>query len=249
MKYARWRKSVEISAVAINAALYATLGYMTYLGLFTPVIGVVRFWPAVIVPGFFSVVYGPLVGGIGAAIGIFISDLLIHGNALLSLTVGVPANFLGFYTLGALSRRRPSRLLSLLSRIFLVVIAIISLRLHVLISNFDSTISIVFAVVSILSLVAILIVDRLYPDHPNFGTAAVVGLALGSAIIGIGVWAYSQFLVLPTGEINLPIQAALLWFLWTFITEIPFLAFVVPPLLKAFYKAFPYFTQYATAQR
>ncbi|MCD6236123.1 MAG: hypothetical protein J7J94_03950, partial [Thaumarchaeota archaeon] len=99
----RIRASLEASLIAVNAALYAAFGYLTYLGLFAPVFGTVRFWPAVIIPAVFSVLFSPRIGGVGAAVGIFISDMLIHGNPLLSLTVGVPSNFIGFYLIGFLA--------------------------------------------------------------------------------------------------------------------------------------------------
>jgi len=38
-----------------------------------------------------------LAGGVGAAIGIFLSDMLTHGMPLLSLSVGVTSNFIAFY--------------------------------------------------------------------------------------------------------------------------------------------------------
>lgn len=239
---------VKVCATAMNGALYATLGYMTYLGLFTPVIGVVRFWPAVVVPGFFAAVYGPLVGGLGAAIGIFISDMVIHGNALLSLTVGVPANFLGFYVLGLLAKRRVGKPGVYGSTIFLLAIALLSVLLHNPMCILDATTSIVFAAVSLVSMASILVVDRRYPEYLGFGLASVAGLTLGSAIIGIGVWGFSQFLMLPSGEMNLPVQAALIWFLWTFVTEIPFLTVVVPPVLRIFSKAYPGFTPYKVSE-
>lgn len=238
----------EVSAITVNAALYASLGYLTYLGLFTPVIGVVRFWPAVIVPAFFAVVYGPMVGGLGAAIGIFMSDMVIHGNAILSLTVGVPANFLGFYVLGLLAGMEVKRLHVYLSALFLVAVAVTSLLLHASASILDLTTVLVFAAVSILSAAAILVVARIYPELSGFGLASVAGLALGSLIIGVGVWAFSQFLVLPTGEVNLPAQAALIWFLWTFVTEIPFLTVIVPPVLRVFFKAYPSLSLHQTGE-
>jgi len=240
---------IRICATAMNGALYAVLGYLTYLGLFTPVIGVVRFWPAVVVPGFFAAVYGPLVGGLGAAIGIFISDMCIHGNALLSLTVGVPANFLGFYVLGLLAGRKAGRLEVYGSAVFLLAVALLSVLLCSLMQVLDITTSIVFAVVSLVSMASILVVDRLYPEFSSFGLASVAGLALGSAIIGVGVWAFSQFLILPSGEMRLPVQAALIWFIWTFVTEIPFLTIVVPPVLRAFFKAYPGLRRVSTTRQ
>ena len=59
----------------MSATLYAIVGYLTNLGVVSPVVGVVRFWPSVIVPATFAVLFGPWVGGISAAIGIFISDI------------------------------------------------------------------------------------------------------------------------------------------------------------------------------
>lgn len=229
----------DLSATIINATLYASLGYMTYLGLFTPVIGVVRFWPSVVVPGFFTVAFGPMVGGLGAAIGIFISDIMIHGNVLLSLLVGVPANFLGFYVMGFLARRPISKINIYSSIGFLILIAILTLLLYDLnvISDFITTI--VFISACIVSLASIIAVYKFYPELSSYGIASVAGLALGSGIIGVGVWGFSQFLVLPSGEMNLPVQAALIWFIWTFITEIPFLTAIVPPVLKTFFRAYP----------
>ncbi len=94
---------MDVKALTLSAmggALYAIVGYISWLGL--NFYGV-RFWPAVVVPATFACLYGGWVGGLSAAIGIFISDMVTHGNALLSLTVGVPSNFLGFYVIGALS--------------------------------------------------------------------------------------------------------------------------------------------------
>jgi hypothetical protein len=229
----------DLSATVVNAALYASLGYLTYLGLFTPVIGVVRFWPSVIVPGFFSVVYGPMVGGLGAAIGIFISDIAIHGNALLSLAVGVPANFLGFYLMGLLARRKAGRLHVYGSIVFLTLIVVLTSTLYGLNIISDSITVAAFTSACVVSMVSIAVVYRFYPELSSYGIASVAGLALGSGIIGVGVWGFSQFLVLPSGEMNLPAQAALIWFIWTFITEIPFLTAIVPPSLKVFFKAYP----------
>jgi len=229
----------DLSATVVNAALYASLGYLTYLGVFTPVIGVVRFWPSVIVPGFFSVVYGPLVGGLGAAIGIFISDMMIHGNALLSLLVGVPANFLGFYVMGLLARRKTGKTHVYYSIAFLMLIVVLTVILYALNVISDSITVVAFISACVVSIASIAAIYRFYPEFSSYGIASVVGLALGSGVIGVGVWGFSQFLILPSGEMNLPVQAALIWFVWTFITEIPFLTTIVPPVLRVFFKAYP----------
>jgi len=59
-------------------------------------------------------------------------------------------------------------------------------------------------------------------------------------IIGAGLWAYSQFFILPVGNVrNAPLVAAVVWFLWTYLTEIPILHFLLPPILQAVSKAVP----------
>ena len=100
-------KTIDVSMIGVSAALYAIVGVLTNMGIVSPVVGVVKFWPAVIVPGIFAVLFGPWVGGTSAAIGIFVSDMVQpgHGIALLGLTVGVPSNFVGFYLIGLISRR------------------------------------------------------------------------------------------------------------------------------------------------
>jgi hypothetical protein len=80
------------------------------------------------------------------------------------------------------------------------------------------------------------------PEWKNYGLASVIGLLVGSAIIGFVLLGYSQILPLPltTGfERNAPFYASFLWIVWTFATEIPFLVIIVPPVVKICYKAFP----------
>src|SRR3990172_12849513 len=98
-------KSTDVTLTAMNAALYAAVGLAVYFifPIVAPTVGGVRFWPVVIIPATFALLFGPFVGGLGAAIGIFISDVLIHGDPLLSLTVGVPANLVAFGVIGYLS--------------------------------------------------------------------------------------------------------------------------------------------------
>ena len=224
------RLSKLIALVAMNASLYAVLGYAGYLGLFAPVLGVVRFWPSVFVPGLFAVLFGELVGGLGAAIGIFISDMIIHGNALLSLTVGVPANFLGFYTVGYLYRRLRGGGRKWLYATLMEEIAVILLVLL-----FVDTVTWLVATAYLAGLALTIIFTLVYGklDMPEAVFACSTGLMLGSLIIGLGVYAYSQLFTLPTGEKALPLAAALLWFLWTYVTEIPFLTALVPVIAHA----------------
>ena len=44
--------------IGVSAALYAIGGVLTNMGIVSPVVGVVKFWPAVIVPGIFAVLFG-----------------------------------------------------------------------------------------------------------------------------------------------------------------------------------------------
>jgi uncharacterized membrane protein len=175
-------KTRLITLVSINAALYTIIGYLTYAGI---IIQGVRFWPAVVIPAVFSVLFGPIVGGVGAAIGILISDMLSHGLLLLSLSVGVTSNFAAFYFLGYFMKEYRLR-------------------------------------------------KYLY--------VVTASLLIGSAIIGVGVWGWSQFFALPGSDIvtPMPLVGALGVFAWTFISEIPFLLLLVPPIVEAVRKALPY---------
>jgi uncharacterized membrane protein len=174
-------KNLLVILISVNAALYTVTGYLTYSGI--TIMGV-RFWPAVVVPAVFSVLFGPIVGGVGAAIGIFISDMLTHGMFFLSLSVGVTSNFIAFYILGLTTRDY-------------------SLKKYLI--------------------------------------ACTLSLLIGSGIIGLGVWGWSQYLVLPgAGEVApMPLIGAFSVFAWTFISEIPFLWFLVPPIVEAVKKSIP----------
>lgn len=238
---------LKVAMTAINAALYATIGIMTYFGIFAPPpIGVVRFWPVVIIPGVFAALFGPWVGGVGAAIGIFASDMVAHGNALLSITVGVPSNFFGFFLLGYIAKKKINlrRLTSVLVIGLLTIIAGVYSITSFLPETFEFTgLSTTDGAILFLgavggSYILIIITALLWPEWKSYGVASVIGLGTGSAIIGLGLWAYSQFFEW-FGPSKAPFYFSLLWFVWTFTTEIPFLLTLGPPILKVCYKAFP----------
>jgi uncharacterized membrane protein len=233
-------RTIEIVTIGVCGALYAAFGYMTHLGIFTPMIGVVRFWPSVVIPGVFSILFGPIVGGLGAAVGIFISDMVIHSDALLSLTVGVPSNFLGFYLMGLIGRRESDAKTLIAGLASGVIFSLVSVILYVFYPGyFGAPTSLFFVGLSIACIILTLVLFFIIPSWRSVNMASVIGLGVGSIWIGLGVWVYSKFFLLPTGEIDLSIFAAIGWFIWTYFTEIPFLILLVPPILKACYSAFP----------
>jgi len=103
-------RALTLSLISITAALYAVAIAVTS-PIPTPW-GVGHFRPGVVVPAFFAVVFGPIIGGVGAAIGCFLGDFALSffglTNPLLSLVAGVPGNLVGFYLLGWLVSKRRS---------------------------------------------------------------------------------------------------------------------------------------------
>lgn len=91
----------EVSALAINAALYAAGSYAT---AYIPTPWLVQLRPAVAIPAIFAVLFGPIVGGLGAALGTFIASILTYGSPILTIFSGTPANFVCFYIIGRLSK-------------------------------------------------------------------------------------------------------------------------------------------------
>jgi len=241
-------RAIEVAMIGILAALYAVVGRLTDLGIVAPVVGVVAFWPAAFIPAIFAVLYGPWTAGLGAGIGIFIRDMQFHGNALLSLTVGVPANFVGFFIIGYLAQRQLDWRKITLGWIMGIIILGLGIGASTVLlpsqssaftglSTLDSLI--LFFGVSAGSLIVIVAVARFWPEWKNYGVASVIGLGVGSTIIGVFLWIYSQFLPLPGGFQYLPTYVILLYIVWTFTTEIPFIMIVGAPVLKACFKAFP----------
>jgi len=240
-------KPLEIAESAVCGALYAVTGYIIYLFLpiVTPGIGIVRFWPNVVVPAVFAVLFGPLVGGLGAAIGIFISDILIHGDPLLSLSAGVTANFLGFYLLGYIGRKNMdwTKLIAF-SGMGCLIIAFGSLTTVLYIDLPQTSVNALnlFTAIMTISFVVAIVIGYLWPEWRSYELGSVLGLLVGSTIIGLVVWAYSQIFVLPAavgGGFQLPFYAALILLVWVFATEIPFLILLGPPIIKACQRAFP----------
>lgn len=235
-------KSLKIAMIGVSAALYATIGYLTYFGIFCPGVGVVRFWPSVVIPAIFGVLFGPLVGGISAAIGIFISDMLVHGNVLLSILVGVPSNFVCFFLIGYISRKNLDWEKTYLGiGVGVGVIGLIVYLMATFPSSVPHTLALMFGGVCAGSFLGVVVFGHLWPEWRSYGAAAVIGNFTGSTIIGLGLWASSQFFLLPSGDFHAPLYLSLVWLVWTFATEIPFLLAIVPPVLKAYYKAFPDF--------
>ncbi|UCH31703.1 MAG: hypothetical protein JSV05_09485 [Candidatus Bathyarchaeota archaeon] len=231
-------KPLHVASAAMNAALYAVFGYIFYfiIPITTPGLGLVRFWPVVIIPAVFAVLFGPWVGGLGAAIGIFISDMFIHGNPILSLMAGVTSNFAMFFLIGYITRRKfnwkiLTALFGLGSLIFIWISYV----------WLDFEVTMWFAGVIIMSYIALVIVVLLLPKWRSFEIASTVGLIVGSAIIGVTVWLFSQYFIMPGAAdvVPLPAYASLTWLVWTFATEIPFLLVLGPPILEACYRAFP----------
>ena len=98
----RMSRYQELSIIAVSGALYAVIGASSFFGI--NFYGV-KFWPAVIIPATIAILYGGKIGAFSASLGIFMADLATHGIALLSLTVGVPSNFVCFYLIGRFSQK------------------------------------------------------------------------------------------------------------------------------------------------
>jgi hypothetical protein len=247
-------RALDITLMAMNAALYAAIGYLVYFifPVVAPTVGGVRFWPVVVIPATFAVLFGPIVGGGGAAIGIFISDMLIHGDPLLSLTAGVTSNLVCFGLIGYLSQKKLDWKKTFLSLgvgvAILATLTYLIVTPETLVNYFGTTVeqglwnTYIVLAIFIASYAVVIAVGLIQAKWRSFGAASVMGSVIGSAIIGIGVWGYTQFFALPAaigGAQNLPYYAGLILFAWTFATEIPFMVIVVPPIVEACRKAFP----------
>lgn len=244
-------KAFNIAIIALCAALYAVVGYLTSFNLS---FGGVAFWPAAFVPAIFAVLFGKWEGGIGAAIGIFIRDVVVIGQPLLSLTAGVTANFAAFFLIGYFAHKKLNQKQTILSLIIGVGVIIAGLLLPTVFLPSESqvftglsteTMVILFSVVMALSLILFLGIAKYWKEFRSFGVGAIIGMAVGAMIVAIGVWGYSQLFYAPGGYFASPLSAsfATLIFVWTFVTEIPFVLLVSPPVVKACQAAFPFLKQ------
>jgi hypothetical protein len=179
------RVTLNITSATLCAALYAVGSYITSY-IVSPW-GVGQFRPAVVIPALFSVVFGPMPAGIGAAIGTLLADSANVGSFNVgSLIAAVPGNFLGFYVMGWILRKK------------------FTWGRFILASN----ITLIFANL----LVAVLYVGV----YMNLFMAQLPNLPLeGLAIFVIGLT------------------------IWWFVTMLPFILIITPPLIRGVVKAFP----------
>ncbi len=242
----RLTKASEVAMMGVCAAVYAVVGRLTDLGI--TFVGV-AFWPAAVVPAVFAALFGSWVGGTGAGIGIFIRDMLFHGNPLLSLSAGVPPNFAMFFIIGFFSRSNLTKSKFAISAVIGSIIVVIGLLLPVgLLPNelaayvglATSETIVLFVATVVGSLAVIALVSQYRREWRNFGVGSVIGQGVGAALLSVSVWAYSQLFASPTNYFKTAISASLipLIFVWTFATEIPFVLLLGPPVIKACYKAF-----------
>jgi hypothetical protein len=210
----------------------------------------VRFWPQVFAPATFSILFGPWVGGVGAAIGIFLADTIYgHHDAFLSLLVGVPSNFVGFFVIGWLTNhewkgvtRRLIVGVSILIQPLYALALVAGLYLLFGASAIGSPTSYlgVAGLIVVLVLIVLLILRNRWAD---FEVAASIGLGIGTAIIGVGIVAYSMLFGLPSviGLGTKPLAVAFVYLVAAsnYFTEIPFMVILTPPVAAACRAAFP----------
>jgi len=240
-------KAMNIAMIAVCAALYAVVGRLTDFGV---TVGGVAFWPAAVIPAVFAFLFGPWTGGIGAAIGIFIRDMLFHGDPLLSLAAGVSSNFVMFFIIGYMSRSNLGWKKIGTSIILGSIIIVVGLSLPTILlpaeteaftglSTLQSFFLLVVAVV--VSVVVMMVAARYWSEWTNYAVGSIIGLGVGATIVATVVWGYSQVLFSPQGYFKAPIGSSFIpiIFVWTFATEIPFILLLGPPIAKAVMRAYP----------
>jgi hypothetical protein len=217
--------------MALNAAVYAAVGVVFYYVIPIRFEGV-RFWPPVVVPAVFAVLFGPWVGGIGGAIGIFFSDILLGNNPLLSLMAGVTSNFALFWIIGYVAAKRTRWIYPVIyygaASAFLAWIAFVYADVF-------------WVGVVIASYLVFLAFTFANSKWRGYEVGSVIGLLTGSAIIGAMVPLFA-LLFTSIGQTPLApftLEAGLALFIFTFATEIPFLILLGPPIVEAAFRAFP----------
>ncbi|RLF22792.1 MAG: hypothetical protein DRN15_08085 [Thermoprotei archaeon] len=92
--------SRDVALIAICGALYCAGSLIT---AYIPTGVIIQLRPAVVIPAVFAVLFGPLIGGVGAAIGTFIASIIRYGTPILTIVSGTPANLACFYLMGYLT--------------------------------------------------------------------------------------------------------------------------------------------------
>jgi len=224
-------KTWNVAALALNAALYIAVGIIFYFVVPIKFEGV-RFWPPVIVPAIFAVFFGPWVGGFGAGIGIFFSDIILGNDPLLSVMAGITSNFAMFWLIGYVAQKKTRWIVPI------VAYGVVSIFLAWLAYVYAS---IFWVGVVVASYIVFLAFALLNSKWRSFEVGSVTGLLVGSAIIGSMVPLYA-YLFTPIGQTPLAsftLAGGLALFIFTFATEIPFLLVLGPPIIEAVNRAFP----------
>jgi len=81
----------------------------------------------------------------------------------------------------------------------------------------------------------------LFTKWKSYVLGSTLGLLVGSSIIAAMVPLFSEFFIMPgnTAIAPLGVTGGLVYLIWTFSTEIPFLLALGPPIIAAIYRAFP----------
>jgi len=169
--------------------------------------------------------------------------MLVHGIPLLSLSAGVPPNFILFFLIGYLAHRsidlKKTLIFLTAAAVALVVLTVTFLpqiESYTGLSNLELTL--VFSFTVILSLVAIAAVSVRWQQWRSFAIGAVIAQAAGAGLLSVTVWAVSPLFLSYFGK-PFPIVWVLPLFVWTFATELPFIMLIGPPVINACYRAFP----------
>lgn len=240
-------RAYDVAMIGICAAVYAVIGRLTDFGFN---VGGVAFWPAALIPAVFSALFGPWIGGFGAAIGIFIRDMIFHGDPLLSLTAGVTGNFAAFFLIGYITKSKFDNKKTIISALIGSIIIISGILIPTIILPAESSgftqlsmieTILLFFITVISSLGIIALVAKFLPEWRNYSIGSIIGASIGSLIIATVVWLYSQIFFSPTGYFKSAIDSSFIpiIFIWTFATEIPFILLLGPPIIKACFRAFP----------
>lgn len=104
MSARRMTKSLVVSLIAMNAALYAVGAYAT--AYIESPWGMGQFRPAIVIPLAFATLFDPVIGALGGSLGTLIADSVKHGQIYVpSLVAAVPGTLVAVLMYGWLTRK------------------------------------------------------------------------------------------------------------------------------------------------